>query len=235
LGLKILANKQRFVDIHAELTKAGQLVEENPESPIIPLSPTKSTWKMWAAAASVVLVLGVAWYAFLQPSSSPSSSELAQQVDEKEDTVVLQTKPEVPNVAVESQKIPTSDKPSLKGLFEQDFDPNPSLTSPFSQEKMGMNPGLLQVWETETAAFFKGIDLLEKGDAKAALVLFEKTEQSRFDELRPYGEWYGVLALIKIGNVELLLEKVKKISQTDGHLYQQRAKNMLKRIQSEIQ
>ena len=100
---------------------------------------------------------------------------------------------------------------------------------------MGMNPGILQLWETETTAFFKGIDLLDKGEASAARTIFEKTEQSRFDELRPYGEWYTTLALLKLSNKELAIEKLTKISLSEGHLYQLRAQKLLKQVQSDVQ
>ncbi|MFN3589973.1 MAG: anti-sigma factor family protein [Spirosomataceae bacterium] len=235
VGLRVLAHKKRFEAIHAELKASGNLQEEIPKTVILPLNPKKSLWKPWVAAASVLFIVGAAWYVFIKPTESPSSMPLAQKTEEKQDTVAAPVPAERKNLAAEIKKEPKVDKSPLKTLFEQNFDANPRPSSPFSQEKMGMNPGLLQLWETETAAFFKGVDLLDKGEANQALALFEKTAESRFDELRPYGEWYAILALIRLEETNSAMEKLRKLSQTDGHLYQLRAKNLLKKIQSEIQ
>ncbi|MFN3783053.1 MAG: anti-sigma factor family protein [Spirosomataceae bacterium] len=234
-GLKTLAHKKRLEAIHAELKASGNLKDEVPKTTILPLNPKKSSWKSWVAAASILLVAGAAWFVFVKPTESPSSTPLVQKTEEKQDTVAAPVLSEERNVAADIKKIPKANKSPLKTLFEQNFDANPRLSSPFSQEKMGLNPGLLQLWETETAAFFKGVDLLEKGEANQALALFEKTTESRFDELRPYGEWYVILALIRLEEVNLAMEKLRKVSQTDGHLYQLRARNLLVNLQKEIQ
>ncbi len=234
-GLRVLMNKKRFEAIHAELKTLGNLEYEAPQTVILPLKPKKSSWKPWVAAASILFVAGAALFVFVKPTESPSSAPLAPKTEEKRETVAAPVLSEERNVAADIKKKPKANKSPLKTLFEQNFDANPRPSSPFSQEKMGMNPGLLQLWETETTAFFKGVDLLEKGEANQALALFEKTTESRFDELRPYGEWYVILALIRLEETNLAMEKLRKVSQTDGHLYQLRARNLLKQVQNGIQ
>lgn len=237
-GLKILANKQRFEEIHAALKASGELpIIEKTERDVISFSPKKSGWKSWAIAASLLLVSGVSWYVFLQTKEITSTTTLADRKEVRKDTSSIQIESKKTALAAETKKKSQSDEePSLNRLFVQNFEKKPSLpASPFSQEKMGMNPGILQLWETETAAFFKGIDLLDKGEVNAARTIFEKIEQSRFDELRPYGEWYTTLALLKLSNKELAVEKLTKISLSEGHLYQLRAQKLLKQLQGDVQ
>lgn len=88
-GLRRLAYRDEMVGRHAELIRRGVLASgQSDTSTVRPLGATgpdlnnrRSLWPYIAAAASVILLLGIGWFFFLAPSSGPSPADLANRFE----------------------------------------------------------------------------------------------------------------------------------------------------------
>jgi hypothetical protein len=245
-GLKANAHRQRFADIHAQLKADGTLPQwETPTEtvPEVPIKPLKSNpqWHYWAAAASVVLLVGVGWYVI-----SGKSNKAQDTIALSENTNTIKTPPKTATSSLDTGAIPAKppkpivDKPGAtsparspdyKALFAENFSRNPALDSPFSKERFGINPSMIARWQADTTALRAGIRLLNSGLGRSALVEFQKVEKSRFDDLRQHGEWYVTLALLWQSDYGQTRQRLQGISTNEAHLYQARAKKLLAKIE----
>ncbi|MDF7821824.1 hypothetical protein P1X15_29675 [Runella sp. MFBS21] len=241
-GLKANKHKQRFAEIHAQLESEGALPTwevvasptEVPEVPVKPLSQPRPLWRYWAAAASVIIVAGVGWYIYTLQDTTPHLASHPDTTAPSDTTTIPRANQETPEPASpkpsSTPATPKTITPDYKALFAQNFSRTPSIGSPFSTEKLGVNPTMVARWQADTAALHEGIRLLDAGRGRSALVEFQKVEKSRFEELRQHGEWYVALALLWQSEYGQTRERLRTISTSEQHFYQTKAKNLLAKI-----
>lgn len=81
--------------------------------------------------------------------------------------------------------------------------------------------------KNDTIRFYMGVNLFELGEIDRSLSYFEKTQNSDSYYVSEKSEWFIALVQLKNGNYEDAERGFTKISNSNGHLYQQDASNAL--------
>jgi hypothetical protein len=231
-GLKANHYKRTFADIHTRLKAEGGLqLEAQPEGatgsgearPVARLWPV---WKYVAVAASLLLVAGFGWF-IVTSQNRPVTNQLAGQPAGPEATGETLPGP-VPAAAERARPagpLPgrAERAPDYAALFAESFDPAPELSSPFSAERLGVSPGLVARWQTDTAALMAGIRYLENRQAKEALASLGEAGKSSFSAIREQAQWYGALVELQQGRANEARQQLLAIAAQAEHPYQDRA------------
>ncbi|GGN11574.1 hypothetical protein GCM10010967_54370 [Dyadobacter beijingensis] len=244
-GLKVNEYKKLFKGIHADLQREGALpTDDNPtETPS--LSPVKAVkpignrpaWAYFAAAASILLAIGLVWYFNASPETAPVASETpATQTPVAPDPA----SPDLPAEKSDPGKVPTpkrKQQPQRAPLpidnaafFAQYFDPDVTLESPFSKEKPGLSPSAFRQWRTDTTHVYAGIRLLAQREGAQALQELQQAETSRYPQARHAAEWYIALAYLQQGDLPKCKAQLEKISADPGHIYGKQVVELLAKI-----
>ncbi|SEJ85066.1 hypothetical protein SAMN05216327_12528 [Dyadobacter sp. SG02] len=242
-GLKANEYKALFKDIHAQLKSEGALPDnpqpENDDVKVVPLAPhspkENARWRYLAAAASVLIAVGLVWYF----NSGPKSTEVAS--DTPETPVVKDTATQVlpeerpdttkTNAPVQQPAQPAPARVNASEFFATYFDPNATLESPFSQEKLGVSPSAIAQWRSDTARVQQGIRYLAKQNAALALQEFDQVETSRFQQLKGTANWYKALAYLQQNDLKNCEAQLKKVIADPENTYHKQAGKLLAKIQ----
>lgn len=237
-GLKANEYKALFKDIHARLQSEGALPEqpqaENDDTKILPLAADKANarWLYFAAAASVLIAIGLVWY-FNLGSQDP---QLASDTPVVKDTVTQTPPAERPDTAQHNAPVqqPVKKAPAAVNtseFFAAYFDPNTMLESPFSGDKLGVSPSAIAQWRSDTAHVQQGIRYLAKREATLALEAFGLVEASRYRQLKRVADWYRALAYLQHNDLKNCKEQLKKIIADPENTYSKQARELLAKIQ----
>jgi hypothetical protein len=245
-GLKANEHKNLFRDIHAQLQSEGMLNgdsgnDEQKEEKIVPLALAGRfavRWPYAAAAASILLAVGLIWYFNSQPESTPIASETpAVEKPSAPDTaqaIQPTAKPDSAEAVPPAQKKQPQASPANtpeKDLFAEYFDEKPVFESPFSKEKLGMSPSAFRQWQSDTAHVQQGIRYLSAHDAQLALQELKQVETSRFPQVKGLSEWYIALAYLQQNDLKNCVEQLKKIAANPDHANGKQATELLTKIQ----
>ncbi|MFT4032229.1 MAG: hypothetical protein QM669_07400 [Siphonobacter sp.] len=77
-GLQLIAEKQRFKQLHEELRQANQLAIK-PTAKVVAFKPASKRWAYWAVAASLALVIGFGWYITQTNSTQLAEEQVADE------------------------------------------------------------------------------------------------------------------------------------------------------------
>lgn len=235
-GLKANEYKKLFKDIHAQLQSEGALPDatqpENSEAKIVPLASEKTVrWPYFAAAASVLLAVGLVWYF----NSEPKNTRVASETPTVRDTATLRTPSEAPDTAKKQIPVQQPAKPAPANLnasefFAAHFDPKVVLDSPFSKDKLGVSPSALTQWRSDTARVQQGIRYLAQREAGLALQEFGQVEKSRFQQLKGVTSWYKALAYLQQNDLKNCREQLKKVIEDPENTFNKQARELLAKI-----
>jgi|GEM_PF-3279777 len=239
-GLKANEYKALFKDIHAQLQNEGALPgqpeAENDDTRILPLAADKAKanarWPYLAAAASVLIAVGLVWYF----NFGPKDTQVASDTPAVKDPVTHTQPAEHPDTAQHNAPVQQSVKKAPAAVnasefFAAYFDPNAVLESPFSGEKLGVSPSAIAQWRSDTAHVQQGIRYLAKREATLALDAFGLVEASRYQQLKRVADWYRALAYLQHNDLKNCKEQLKKIIADPENTYNKQAGDLLARIQ----
>lgn len=242
-GLKANEYKNLFKDIHTQLQNEGVLPastgQDDPEQgKTIPLHPEGRPTLRWpyiAAAASILVALGLVWYFNSLPENAPIASDVP--AAEKPADTVTQMQPEVkPGNAktppIEQKKPKTVPATVDKTDFFADyFDEKVELESPFSKEKLGLSPSAFRQWRSDTAHVHQGIRFLAAHDSEMALQELRQVETSRFPQVKGIAGWYIALAYLQQNDLKNCVEELKKVVADPENPNSKQAATLLAKIQ----
>lgn len=242
-GLKANEYKALFKDIHAQLQSEGALPansqNENDDTKILPLTRdntrTNARWPYLAAAASVLIAVGLVWYFNFGPKDTQIASDTPQtpvikdtvtqiQPEKKTDTAKT-TAPVQPPVEKAPASVNTSE------FFAAYFDSNAVFESPFSKDKLGISPSALAQWRSDTANVQQGIRHLAKRETGQALEALGQVEASRYQQLKGVADWYKALAYLQRNDLKNCKEQLKKVIADPENTYNKQAGELLAKIQ----
>ncbi len=240
-GLKANEYKNLFKDIHARLQSEGALTDPEPEEGnILPLVPERRSvvrWPYIAAAASIVMAVGLTWYFNSRPASSPIASDVPVA---EEPVVTDTTTPAQPQVTPDTAKTilpkqkqsPTPPAQVDKtDFFAEYFEEKPRLESPFSKEKLGLSPSAFRQWRSDTTHVYEGVRYLAAHNAELALQELKQAETSQFQQVKSVADWYIALAYLQQNDLPKCAEQLKKVVADPGNANSKRAAELLGKIQ----
>lgn len=241
-GLKANEYKKLFRDIHAELQLEGALpnARQADDRKILPIAPERrsNAWVRWpylAAAASVLLAVGLVWYFNATPKNSQVASDISdvpvvqdttQQVEPKETGDTAKT--EVP---AKQQVKPAPASVNISEFFATYFDPEATIDSPFASDKLGVSPSSIAQWRSDTAHVQQGIRYLAKREAALALQEFGQVETSRFRQLKSVTSWYKALAYLQQNDLKNCKAQLEIVLADPENIYHKKAGDLLAKIQ----
>ena len=239
-GLKANEYKALFKDIHARLQSEGALPgnqqAENDDTKILPLTPdnarTSARWPYLAAAASVLIAVGLVWYF----NFGPENHQVASDTPAVKDTVTQTQSAKHPDTVRNRAPVPEPVKKAPAAVnasefFAAYFDPNTALKSPFSGDKLGISPSAIAQWRSDTAHVQQGIRYLATRETTLALEAFGQVETSRYRQLKGVADWYRALAYLQRNDLKNCKEQLKKIIADPENTYHKQAGELLTEIQ----
>lgn len=242
-GLKANEYKALFKGIHAQLQSEGALPgnpqAENDGAKIVPLAPDSSKgnarWPYLAAAASVLIAVGLVWYFNFGPKNTQVASDTPGTPAVEDTTTKVQPKerPDTTktNAPVEQPAKPGPASVNPSAFFATYFDPNAVLESPFSKDKLGVSPSAIAQWRSDTARVQQGIRYLAKRESGLALQEFGQVETSRYQQLKSVASWYKALAYLQQNDLKNCEEQLKKVIADPENTYSKQAGELLAKIQ----
>lgn len=241
-GLKANEYKKLFADIHAGLRREGALPEvpEADDKKILPLaaenrSDAGARWPYLAAAASVLIAIGLTWYF----TSTPKNTQVASDVPEApvvQDTVQRVEPKKTPDTTKTQAPLKQPVKPAPAGVnasafFAAYFDPKAVIESPFSNGKLGVSPSSIAQWRSDTAHVQQGVRHLAKSEATLALQEFDQVETSRFRQLNSVTSWYKALAYLQRNDLKNCKKQLQIVMDDPDNVYYKKAGDLLAKIQ----
>jgi len=245
-GLKANEYKKLFKDIHTELQNDGLLPdatgEDDPElSRTIPLNPEGGPvlrWPYIAAAASVLIAIGLVWYFNSLPQSTPVASDVPAAEKPAEPDTVKHIQPAAKPDTVKTSPRQEQKKPQTPpanvdktDFFADYFDGKVELESPFSKEKLGLSPAAFKQWRSDTAHVQQGVRLLAARDSDTALRELKLVETSRFPQVKNAAAWYIALAYLQQNDLNNCVEQLKKVAADPDNQNSKQATELLAKIQ----
>ncbi|MBO9617192.1 MAG: hypothetical protein J7619_31185 [Dyadobacter sp.] len=236
-GLKANGYKALFKDIHAQLESEGALPgKPQADAKIVPLAPdharANARWPYLAAAASVLIAVGLVWYF----NFGPEDPQVASDTPTVKDTVTQTPPTERPDTAKNNAPVQQPVKPAparvnTSEFFATYFDTNAELKSPFSGEKLGVSPSAIAQWRSDTAHVQQGIRYLANREAAQALQELGQVENSRYQQVKGTADWYKALAYLQQNDLKNCKEQLKKVMADPDNTYSKQATELLAKIQ----
>ncbi|GAB3902388.1 hypothetical protein GCM10028803_28980 [Larkinella knui] len=208
------------VGIQRALERAKTQYKENaladgaatkPAARVLPLNGLR----YWAAAASVVVVLGVGYYAYQQTASR--QADLAYTETFTDNDEVMKNFP--------SEHVSTQTRTTF---FEA-----------FKNYKAGNYDRVIGQLKTLPADkqtihyknYLLGLSYLANRQPTEAIPLLDKARQTALPELHQKTEWFLALAYVKNNQKERALPLLKRISSDQAHPFQSLAQRVIRKIQ----
>lgn len=243
-GLKANEYKNLFKDIHAQLENDGMLPvgENDPEQgktiPLNPESRPSVQWQYIAAAASILLAIGLIWYFNSAPQGTPVASDVpaAQKPTETDTAAKVQpagkqdTAKTIPPKAQKKPQTPPANV-DRTDFFANYFNEKVELESPFPKEKLGLSPAAFKQWRSDTTHLHQGVRLLAARDSETALQELKQVETSRFSQVRSATAWYIALAYLQQNDLKNCAEQLKKVVADPENRNNKQAAELLGKIQ----
>ncbi|WP_342084920.1 hypothetical protein [Dyadobacter sp. OTU695] len=244
-GLKANEYKNLFKDIHAQLENDGLLpsgaVEADPEQgKIVPLNEEGGSalrWPYFAAAASILIALGLIWYFNSLPTSTPVASDVPTVGKPAATDTVNQIQPSLNPDTVKTQPRQEQKKPQTlpsnvdrTDFFADYFNENVELESPFSKEKLGLSPSAFKQWGSDTAHVRQAVRSLAAQDSETALQELKQVETSRFPQVKNAAAWYIALAYLQRKDLKNCQEQLKKVAADPENQNRDKAVELLRKI-----
>lgn len=174
-------------------------------------------WQSWAAAASVVVVLGVGYYAYQQTDSRQADIAFTETVSPNASDDLLKSFPSE-NVSAQTRTTFLDALSNYKaGKYDRVI------------EQLRVLPA-----DKKTVAYknyLLGLSYLANKQAVQSIPLLTKARQTSSPELQRKAEWFLALAYIKNNQKERALPLLKRISSDKTHPFQSLAQRILAKIQ----
>ena len=214
LGLRAMGIERAMERAKAQY-EATALVSEavfNKQSVVRPLG----SWRYWAAAASVVVVLGVGYYAYQHTTDRQADIAYAETVSPDETEQLMKDFP--------SGRIPDETRTQFMDAL--------------TNYKAGKYDKVIEQLRTLPADkqtiyyknYFLGLSYLANKQPTEAIPLLSNAQAAPSLQLRQKANWFLALAYVKNGQNEKALPMLKQISTDKAHPFNALAKRVVEKI-----
>ncbi|GAB3769797.1 hypothetical protein GCM10028818_06530 [Spirosoma horti] len=175
------------------------------------------SWRYWAAAASVVVVLGVGYFTYQQTTSRQADLAYAETFSSDPSADLMKDFPSgkvLPSVRNQFMDAMTKYK---SGKYDEVIDQLKTL--PADKQTLPYRN------------YFLGLSYLANKQPVEAIPLLTKARATSSGTLQQKSEWFLALAFVKNEQKEEALPILKRISTDKAHPFQSLAKRVLKKIE----
>ncbi|MDQ1089701.1 hypothetical protein [Siphonobacter sp. SORGH_AS_1065] len=200
-GLILLADKNRFREIHQELLDRNELpvfkTNASEEPKVISLHPAEpvkkiNRWIPLATAAGLALLLGIGWF-YLQPNRQASSGAS-------------------PSEQLASRYLTDSVKSA------------PVL--PYDPDRLGAG-GIDEAAQNDSIQLQQAVTLLRQNQTRQAITKLHSLTEEVHNHWDAVAQWYLTLAYFKNSQPDQARKLLGEIEKTNGHPYQAEARQLL--------
>ncbi|CCH54149.1 hypothetical protein BN8_03293 [Fibrisoma limi BUZ 3] len=215
LGFRAIGISQALDKARAQYNanRRVEAVPADPSSKPMPVTRPLSTWQYWAAAASVVVVLGVGYFVFQQTTEQPTDlayNETFVPVDEL------------------TKEFPRGLAPNTRQQFLDILKEYEAGNYSTAIDQLKTLPADRQTVHYRN--FFLGLSYLANKQPTEAIPLLQKALATPSVALRQKAEWFLALAYVKNGQKEKALPTLKRISADKAHPFNLLAQRVLQKI-----
>lgn len=239
-GLKALAFKEAFQKMHNDMNETPVIPLQNQprKAGVFKVSTNKNWFKTYYAVAACLAAVAVGlWYFSQQNSGVSNEKEIA--IDKPTNVPKIQNSKQ-PTDSTQTKE-PDSHKQVAAKLPAEDFLNEQEQTHLLSENQipidLSLTPaecqGLFQRYFEQDLvsdeALKKGINAMQKG-GDGLSIFQEIVSTTTNDNLRQKAQWLATLVYVKDCNTKEALKLSNSIRQIDGHLFQNQAKKLYKRL-----
>lgn len=210
LGIEAALNKAR--------TQYNATLERSTEPTVKPLPTSRplTDWRYWAAAAGVVLVLGVSYFTFQRSIDNPTDLAYADTSVPGQADVLLKEFP--------SETIPPANRQQWLDALRQ------YKASDYDKAIAGLKTLPTDRQSVHYKNYLLGLSYLANKQPTAAIPLLRQALRSPSRPLRQKAEWFLALAYVKNKQPEKARPTLKRISADRAHPFQSLAQQVLQKI-----
>lgn len=215
LGLRALGIERALEQAKAHYKATSAPRETAPA--IQPVVRPLVSWRYWAAAASVVVVLGVGYITYQQTTSRQADLAYADTFSSDPTADLMKDFPSgelLPSVRTQFMDAMTKYK---SGKYDEVIDQLKTL--PADKQTLPYRN------------YFLGLSYLANRQPVEAIPLLAKAHAASSGKLRQKSEWFLALAYVKNEQKEKALPILKRISTDKAHPFQSLAKRVLKKVE----
>lgn len=215
LGLRALGIERALERAKAQYEATSAPAETAPVNQTV-VRPLVS-WRYWAAAASVVLVLGVGYLVYQQTTNRQTDIAYAETFSSDPTTDLMKDFPSGQMA------------PSVRDQFLDAMTAYKSGKYDTVIEQLKTLPADKQTLPYRN--YFLGLSYLANKQPVEAVPLLTKAQAASSGKLRQKSEWFLALAYVKTNQKEKALPLLKRISTDKAHPFQSLAKRVLKKVE----
>lgn len=213
LGLRALAIEK--VLKKAQENYKTSLVTATPEPVSTPVERPLVNWRYWVAAASVVAVLGIGYYAYQQTAIKAAEVAYVESFTPDSSDELLKEFPTDASVDVRQQFLDAFTKYKA-GKYDQVIDKVKTL--PDDKKTVHYKN------------YFLGLSYLANQQPTDAIPLLQRAQASSSIQLQQKSEWFLALAYVKNQEKEKALPILKRISTDKANPFASLAERVLQKI-----
>lgn len=214
LGLRALGIQRALERAKTQYKASSPVVMPEKQEPTIvrPLS----TWRYWAAAASVVAVLGIGYYAYQQTTSRQVDIAYAETATSDANDELLKSFPSG-NVSSETR---TTFQDAFRNYKAGKYDQVIKQLRTLPADKQTVH----------YKNYFLGLSYLANKQPTDAIPLLRSAQASPSLTIRQKAEWFLALAYVKSNQKERALPILTRISTDKAHPFYSLAQRVLRKI-----
>ena len=217
LGLRALGIERALEQAKAQYNATSAPIETATASAHQPIVRPLISWRYWAAAASVVVVLGVGYFTYQQTTSRQADIAYAETFSSDPTADLMKDFPSGKvSPSVHSQFMDAMTK-YKSGKYDEVIDQLKTL--PADKQTI------------QYRNYFLGLSYLANKQPVEAIPLLAKAQTASTGKLQQKAEWFLALAYVKNEQKEKALPILKRISADKAHPLQSLAKRVLKKIE----
>lgn len=220
LGLRGLGIERALARAKAQVEQINSTVEDTPLTDSVPINQpiirSLNTWRYWAAAASVVLLLGVGYYAYQQSGSRQAE------------------------IAYADTFSPTSSDQLLKEFPTGSLPPSAQaqLLNALTNYRAGNYDKVIAQLKRLPADkqtiyyknYFLGLSYLANNQPGNAIPLLKQARTAPSSAIRQKSDWFLTLAYVKNGQTKKALPMLKQISIDKANPFHSLAQQVLQKV-----
>jgi|SRR5690554_6936784 len=173
----------------------------------------KSSFKWLAAAAAIIILLGLTWYFGVSSKQNAYNG------------LYLAHFKTYPNVVAPIERSQINESPTLmqEAFYQYEHGEYEAAYGSFQK--------LYDREKSEYAAFYGGVSLMANGQYADAIVQFDRVQNGDNPEFEIASKWYLALAYLKLGDKSTAIPYLKAV-QNSSHALRQEAAELLKELNS---
>ena len=221
LGLRAVGIERALARAKAQFEQTSFSIDENPlvteSAPVSqPIVRPLTTWRYWVAAASMVVVMGIAYYAYQQTGNQRAEMAYADTFAPTPPDQLLKEFPTGSLPPAAKTRLFNALKNYQAGKYDIVIDQLRTL------------PANRQTVHYKN--YFLGLSYLANNQPVNAIPLLQQAQTTPSRPLRQKAEWFLALAYVKSGQKKKALPMLNRISTNKAHPFNALSRRVLQKI-----